>query len=315
MSALVATSVTPTGAVESGGTPAPTAEAARHQPLFGVHTDGDPYWGNVRNVERLERRLGRPISIVNWYQQWTGDWISEVQPHVVKAVTSSHRIPLLTWEPWEPNGSPWQAHYQLRHIAGGRFDRLIREWADGLAALGSRIYLRPMHEMNGNWYPWGGTVNGNAPREYRAAWRRIHRIFERRGADNVRFVWCPMTADVPATPGNRMERYYPGRRYVDVLALDGYNWGAGGYGGWSSFRQVFGAAYRRLTALGPQPIWIAEVGSAHDGGDKAAWVRDMWRTAARWRRLKAIVWFDVNKERDWRADQTGPVANAFNVSH
>jgi hypothetical protein len=34
----------------------------------------------------------------------------------------------------------------------------------------------------------------------------------------------------------------------------------------------------------------------------------MWDTAEGWDRLKAIVWFDLDKERDWRA---GPVASAF----
>jgi beta-mannanase len=292
--------------------PAPAKAAASHKVQFGVHTDGDPYSGHVRNVEQLGRRLRRPIDIVSWYQQWRGEWISQVHQHVIGAVTNSGRTPLLTWEPWDPNGGgAWQADFQLQRIARGEYDWMIRQWADGLAAAGSTIYLRPMHEMNGNWYPWGGTVNGNTTRQYRAAWRRIHRIFGRRGADNVRFVWSPLNVDVPATRANRMERYYPGDRYVDVLALDGYNWGAGGPGGWASFRQVFEGAYRRIARIGPQPIWIAEVGSAPGGGDKAAWVRDMWRTAAGWRRLKAIVWFDLNKERDWRTDSTPAVAKAF----
>jgi hypothetical protein len=288
--------------------------SARHAPMFGVHTDHDPYQGHVDNVDHLERRLRRPISIVNWYQMWGGDWTTHVHPHVIGAVTDSGRIPLITWQPSrEGNGSAWDGEFQLRRIVNGHFDSLIRTWANDLRKTGSPIYLRPFHEMNGNWYPWSATVNGNSTRQFRKAWRRVHRIFQRRGADNVRFVWSPLNVDVPAIPSNRMERYYPGHRYVDVLALDGYNWGSGGPGGWASFRQVFGSAFRRISKIGPQPIWIAEVASAHDGGDKAAWVRDMWRTAARWRRLKAIVWFDLNKERDWRTDSTSAVAHAFHM--
>ena len=37
-------------------------------------------------------------------------------------------------------------------------------------------------------------------------------------------------------------------------------------------------------------------------------MRDMWKAAASMDQLKAIVWFDVDKEEDWRA---GPVASAF----
>jgi beta-mannanase len=307
----LATSAAPAAAVWGDDLPVRTARAA-HVPMFGVHTDHDPYSGNVREVNKLQRRLQRPIDIVNWYQSWDEGWAQDVHPEIIEPVTESGRIPLLTWEPWDiDNPSAWQPEYRVRRIARGHFDGLIRRWANSLRKIGSTVYLRPMHEMNGNWYPWSATVNNNSTKDFRAAWRRMHRIFQRRGADNVRFVWSPLNDDVPAIPSNRMERYYPGDRYVDVLALDGYNWGAGGWGGWHSFRQLFESAYKRIAKIGPQPIWIAETATSANGGDKAAWVRDMWRTAARWRRLKAIVWFDIDKERDWRADTTTRVARAF----
>ena len=77
-----------------------------------------------------------------------------------------------------------------------------------------------------------------------------------------------MPQSVPDSPANRLERYYPGADYVDVLALDGYNWGASHPGVRRlavASSEVFGAGYDRLRALGPQPIWIAEVGSAPRG--------------------------------------------------
>jgi beta-mannanase len=272
--------------------------------LFGAHTDKDPYSGSVANVDALEQRLNRRIGIVNWYQNWGGgDWISQVHDDVVGAVTDSGRIPLLTWEPWDPAAGAEQGRYRLAKLANGEYDRFAARWARDLKNLKKTIYLRPMHEMNGNWYPWGGTVNRNSAADYRAAWRHLHDVFERQGADNVRWVWCPANYDTPSTRANRMERYYPGAKYVDVLALDGYNWGSTmpQYGGWQSFEQVFSKAYDRIAKLGDQPVWIAEVGSAPEGGDKAKWVRNMFATAATWKRLKAIVWFDVNKEKDWRA--------------
>ena len=96
----------------------------------------------------------------------------------------------------------------------------------------------------------------------------------------------------------------------DVLALDGYNWGGGTpqFGGWRTFRGIFRKAMRRIGRLGPQPVWIAEVGSASDGGNKSRWVRAMFRTARKWKRLQAIVWYDQDKERDW---STASAASAF----
>jgi beta-mannanase len=159
-----------------------------------------------------------------------------------------------------------------------------------------------MHEMNGNWYPWGG----GDPAVYRAAWVHVCDLFAERGVTNVRWVWCPLVDDV-AGP---FEPYYPGHRYVDVLGLDGYNWGASepGYGGWRTPAQVFTQAHERLVAVGHrQPVWIPEVGCAPDG-DKAAWVSDFYRLMRKLERVKAVVWFSLDKERDWRVEADPMVA-------
>ena len=73
----------------------------------------------------------------------------------------------------------------------------VASWANSLRAPGRAIYLRPMHEMNGNWYPWAGGVNGNSPALYVQAWRRLVTISRQHGARNVRFVWEPYTVDSP----------------------------------------------------------------------------------------------------------------------
>src|SRR3712207_4960952 len=88
---------------------APSASVARAAPadlLFGAHTDGAIYDGGVERIDDLQRRLDRRVRIVNWYQNWSArpgrDWISDVHPELVRAVTRSDRLPLLTWEPWDP---------------------------------------------------------------------------------------------------------------------------------------------------------------------------------------------------------------------
>lgn len=289
------------------------AVASGRSPLrFGVHSPPAPEAGS-EPIDALERVLGRRISIVLWYQQWAG-WGPEVEPEWIAGASAGGRLPLLTWEPWRPEGTE-QPQFQLSRIAAGDFDDYVLRWARGLRNLGTTVYLRPMHEMNGSWYPWAGTVNGNSPENYRRAWRHLHDLFLHVGATNVRWVWSPNADDVPSTGDNAFEHYYPGDEYVDVLALDGYNWGAAlpNHGGWRSFEQVFAAAYERLERLGSQPIWIAETASDAAGGDKAAWIRDMFTAATRMPRLDAIVWFHVDKERDWRATMPLGSGGAFTV--
>jgi hypothetical protein len=301
-----------------------TAESAaastrRATLAFGVHLPGAPEEGTT-SLSQLELALGRRISIVNWYEQWGSDE-SAANLAWLDAVGASGRVPLLTWEPWAPPAgnvptagvTSDQPAFSLSAIADGRYDTYVSSFARTLAAWGRPVYLRPMHEMNGTWYPWGGTVNGNSPEEFRKAWRHLHDLFVQAGATNVRWVFCVNADDVPAS--NRFERYYPGTPYVDVLAVDGYNWGGEfpQYGGWRTFDAIFHPAYARLAALGPQPIWITEVASATEGGSKAAWIRGMFDVAstARYSRLRALVWFDVDKERDWRATSSAATAAAF----
>lgn len=292
----------------------PAAPSHARGVTFGAWTPGSPFGGQLGATNRLESSLQRRVKIVSWYQDWGTDQ-SHFRWNVTKAVRGiarSGRTPLLTWEPFpgDPYGpGPWD-QYSNAAIARGDHDAYIRWWAGKVAKLHKRVYVRLAHEMNGTWYSWGGPVNNNSSASYKRMWRHVVDVARGAGATNIKWVWCPLAEDVPNTRANRFERYYPGRRYVDILSLDGYNWGASTpqYGGWRSFKKIFKRPYKRLSRLGRQPIWIAEVGSASDGGSKTKWVRAMFRTASRWSRLKAIVWFDQDKQRDW---STASAATAF----
>ncbi len=289
--------------------PAAPAAAGRHHVTFGAWTPGSPFGGNIAATKALQRSIQRRVEIVSWYQDWSVDghhfrWNVR---KAVRAIRRSHRTPMLTWEPYRAGSlemNPYDA------INSGAWDRYIRWWARKVGRLNKPVYVRLAHEMNGTWYSWGGPLGTNNAKKFRRMWRRVVNISRSAGGHNIRWVWCPLTEDVPNVRSNKFERYYPGGRYVDVLSLDGYNWGASTpeYGGWRSFRKIFAKPYKRMKRLGPQPIWIAEVGSASDGGNKSRWVRRMWRVASRWDRLRAIVWFNENKARDW---STASAASAF----
>jgi hypothetical protein len=130
------------------------------------------------------------------------------------------------------------------------------------------------------------------------------------GATNVRWVFDPSTDTYPGT--TPVQSIWPGASYVDVLGLDGYNWGTGGSFRWRSFRDIYSAQYQRLVSLAPhKPVWICEFGSKeparNDGApvdrahSKAQWYSGMFtylRHSAT--HVRAAVMFDVRKERDWR---------------
>ncbi len=209
-----------------------------------------------------------------------------------------------------------QKDYSLSVLLSGRYDAYIRQWALDLKQLSAPIFLRPMHEMNGNWYPWCGTANGNRPEDYVAAWRHIRSIFREVGCDKVMWVWSPYSESVPNDAGNAFARYFPGEEEVDCLALDGYNWGSTReWSRWQTFEEVFADGYERLMSLAPgQPLMIAEAGCAEQGGNKGLWIQNAADTLKnRFTRVKALVWFEIDKECDWRIESSRESLISFNT--
>lgn len=250
---------------------------ADEQPmLIGAWTAGGPWNGTEHTYGSLERELGFQLDIVHWYMSFATNWLGDL----VESAAEGGRLPMITWE----------THVEsLRDIVDGVHDERIVEWARGAVAYGKPIFLRPWQEMNADFFSWGMD-----PENFVLAWRRLVDIFRREGAYNVRWVWSPNATDDPDVAWNRMEDYYPGSDYVDVLALDGYNWGqCRSWSTWQSFDEVFAAAYERIARLGNQPIWIAEFGTTELGGDKGAWNREALTSSA-FPRVEALIYFDEN---------------------
>ncbi|HEX9694967.1 MAG TPA: glycosyl hydrolase [Actinomycetota bacterium] len=293
-------------------THAAPAEAARKRILFGAYVPPAPHEG-MGAVTDVERQIGAKLDTILFYQAWGGGHAA-FDASWVNAAGTSNRNVYLTWEPWRPGEGANQPDYSLASILSGRHDDYIRSWARGVKTVGKLVYLRPMHEMNGNWYPWGGGVNGNTAAQYVQTWRKIVGMFRAEGVKNARWIWSPYSVDVPST--NRFEAFYPGSSYVDVVAIDGYNWGAcePTYGGWQSFDQVFAGAYSRVMKMGTRrPIWIGETAAPPEGGDKAKWIADMFKVlkTAKYQYVSAVTWFSTNKECDWRMTSPASAVNAL----
>ena len=111
----------------------------------------------------------------------------------------------------------------LASIIDGSHDAYIDMFAKSiLKQFGHPVTIRLMHEMNGNWYPWGLGVNGNRPGQYVAAWQHVHDRFTALGVTDVSWMWAPnavYTGSAPLAP------LYPGDAYVDAVGLSNYNWG------------------------------------------------------------------------------------------
>lgn len=282
-----------------------SSTSSSRQIALGAYTTGAPW--NPSGVDEFTKTVGTPPKIVGWWESWSDTGFSADRMEVAH---SRGAMPMITWNSWNHRLGKNQPEYALSTIIRGDHDAYIRQWAKDAAAYGKPIYLRFDHEMNGDWYPWSPGVNGNTSAQYVAAWKHAHDIFEQEGATNVRWVWSPNVANGRSTPFSEV---YPGDAYVDWVALDGYNWGTTeSWSSWTSLANVFGPSYDALTRMTNKPIMIAEVGSAEAGGNKAAWIRQGFQEIpSRLPRVRAVVYFDLDKETDWRVNSSTATLAAF----
>ena len=246
------------------------------------------YYGD-KSIEATATKLGRTLKVHLTYWAWDDDWTQDATRDDLDA----GRIPLVNWE---PDG------IDFHDIVSGSLDTTIKARAAGAKQLGKPFFLDFAAEMNGD-EAWSGN---DAPL-YIAAYRHIHDLFDAAGATNVVWAWCPNVTDVDNTNDHTLD-YYPGDDYVDWTGVDGYNWGSGE---WQSFHDVFKDIYP-LLAKKQKPIIIGEMASSETGGDKGAWIDAMLPTLEQdFPLIRAVIWFDVNKERDWRISSSTASETAF----
>lgn len=284
-----------------------SAAAKPASPAWGLY---HIYWGRdyeQRLRDRLVAFATRPAYVMFYRDLGRGF------PHQgVRAIRAVGATPVISLELWRWGDR--ETRY-LPKIEAGEFDDAFRAWARAARAESGRILLRFGFEFNGDWFTWSGE-----PDLFRRAWRRVHAIFASEGADRVEWVFSPNVVSVPPTPGNDMHRYWPGSDVVDWVGVDGYNFGDehDAWHRWQTFGEIFGAVLDELERRYPdKPIMIAEFACAH-GPDalRARWIRDAWAELRRRPRVRAAIWFDLDKRREgepnWRIDATPGSLAAFN---
>ena len=279
----------------------------RTEPLaFGVTTPGGAT--AAAELDAVEAAVGERPSLVLTYADFT------TPPPVadLDAVAARGAVPVVTWEPWDWD-APDSGAFGLAAIAAGAHDAHLRQWADALRTWGRPVQLRFAHEQNGDWYPWAVGVSGTTAADHVAAFRHVVEVFDAQGAGNVQFVWNPNVRFPGSSP---MAETWPGTRYVDRVAVDGYNWGTSSPGHrWQEPEEVFGDSLEELRELAPGiPITVTEVASAEEGGDKAAWVTDLVAYLDGQADVAAFVWFDHDKEADWRITSSPASAAAMRAA-
>jgi mannan endo-1,4-beta-mannosidase len=268
--------------------------------MFGAYVEGmaeDP-----SRLSDFEQLVGRQAQIASYYSGYGAVFPGATAKRLAEG---GRRTVLVSWDPGRTRFSEW---------ASGAHDDYLDQIVAAARDYPYDIYVRPWPEMNGDWAQFQPTPEGDRPYggtydEFKAAWRHVVGYVRGHGATNVRWVFNPASDVYPAT--TPVARVWPGTRYVDVLGIDGFNWGHDrSWGRWLSFREIFTPMYTRLTDLHPTaPVWICEFGSkeprVNDGApadathSKRDWLYRAFNVDG-FPRIEAMVYFHVRKERDWR---------------
>lgn len=289
--------------------------------MWGFALDGYPV--TRERLSEVRASTGLDPGMIVFYLQWPAaghDTAGQFPLESLDAITSVGAKPCITWEPMYIRDGR-EVAIDHAEILSGHYDAYLQSFAERAREWKKPVLIRFGHEMNVKRYHWGTLETQFGPKSpaiYREMYRYVVDAFRKAGADNVLWVFCPNAENVPdasydpQAAWNTIPAYYPGSAYVDILGIDGYNWGTtrrkethGWDSRWMSFREIFAkpvAELRKLDPKGPpKPVIVFETGSAAQGGSKQEWIADAVRESVELG-IEGIVWFQSDKEIDWRIE-------------
>lgn len=297
---------------------------------------------DLATVSQDESDFGVKNGMLSTYVDFSGH--KDFPEDFASAAKSRGASLLIAWEPYNMD-SPIldQTEFRPASIAAGAYDTYITDWLRQAQThtTDTSVLVRFAPEMNDAVRPWSIGVNGgNTRQDYINMWRHIYSI-KAFTAPDVKMVWNPLVAGSdPSGNAVSLSSVYPGGDYVDILALDGFNWAdvqKPGECNWQSYDDVFKAPIAEIKTLAAGKPWgIAETASVSkpDSFFRAggacydawgSWVYDQppggyyqttsdWITQAGWMKVMMqhahddgalfVNMFNTNKETDWRLNST-----------
>ncbi len=256
-----------------------TAGPVRSEAPIGIY---DP----LKKAKRV-----RGMAIEHVFIAWQYFSVAELREQAAYA-RKRHRRMMVTVEPWT-HAANWAdgGDTLFGDILNGDYDGEIAAVCTEVARMKFRPLVRWGHEMEEvtGRYPWARHDSAGYVQAYRYFVTKCRAI-----APKARFVWSPIGHE-------GLEDYFPGKGYVDMIGLPvwGYQradklW----YGHPRSFVEAVREKYSRVTRY-RKPIIIAEIGVSGPRKYKNKWLAQLRVARKTFRRLKAVVYFNMLEPAAW----------------
>ena len=245
------------------------------------------------SMEEIERELDYTFDAALIYVHYGRDFPTEF----MEGNYERGRIVELTYQVTENNNEDMFAHTPFLDMYRGACDDEIRRFARTAAEYGHPFLFRLNNEMNSDWTSYSGVVNMADPQLYIDVWERFYRIFREEGVDNCLWIYNPNDRNAPPSKWNDSLAFYPGNGYVQLLGVTGYNNGTY-YTKWNEQWRDITTIYDEIWNLYEPhfsrfPWIITEFASSSYGGDKAAWIDEMFAHIGDYPNIKLAVWFSA----------------------
>lgn len=287
--------------------------------MFGCYY---PAAAGTYNFADVETQVGVTF---NWYSTFMSFDSSVARHPEITVAAKLHGI-VIAFAPATTRG------LNFADILAAKYDAFLTTWFTYLAALPNKVVIRWAWEMNGSWMQYSPVYTGQASsnctsvEQYIEVWRYVVSLQRKTGGTNIRWFFCANQADSSGCP--RLESFYPGSDYVDIVGYDSYN---SLNGIWMSpLRTLAGypnmtgqrTAYARVSKLHPTAeIWVGELGCVEPGDpmdhppiatgrSKPAFWKQFFAVTGL-PRLSTVLFFDSHGTRDWRFDTSPESLAAF----
>jgi hypothetical protein len=305
---LVASAAAPAtvGAAVPSGQGRPPVAAAVHHPAAPAKASGNVCHKNKIDVPKcgvlwglyepgvktplgyrapyrtIEKAIGRRLDLLKTYVDWApGDGFPSAT--LASLARSGKRVLDVSWNAvtYHPRGKVSYAS-----IASGEWDKsVILPEARRLKAFHRKIFVDFDHEFDNKQQAGKGT-----PAQYVAAYRHIHHVFAAAGVKNVIWAWVS-TGDIYHAA--QLKASYPGRKYVNWIGYDPYNWASCRSQHWDTPYQTFHPFYRWVShqpGMKHKPLMLGEYGSV-PGPLVESWFSHIPRALKHLHRIKALMEF------------------------
>lgn len=265
----------------------PEASAAAGSCRWGSCVFGRGNQSQMAAVKTLEQQIGRRFDVTHYRMPWA----TNLENQFTTWSANTGHTQLLSWFARGPGGL-----VSWRGIANGDRDAWITTQARTLRATGWKGFLS-FH---------GEPEDEGSAADWKAAYNRVHTIFDNVGVTGFRWVATLMASTYSA--GNAAQ-WLPPR--FDLLGVDGANRYHCRGVPWKSFAQVFGGA-RNYAQAHNKNLYVVEVGTVEgEPGRKAAWFDGARATLKTWPEVIGFSYISENTDCNFWADSTNSSLQSF----